>query len=125
MQRAITAIKPFIRGRRKAIHPWTARSFYAHYAQRLSCAAAIEDAKIINRGARVLRQRATRAKGAGSLRVVGTGRGGMVNLTLTPPGTRPFIGVRVPLPLYYAGNVGRTKSGVGPLKDPSIHTSMK
>ena len=43
---------------------WTARSFYAHYAQRLSCAAAIEDAKIINRGARVLRQRATRAKGA-------------------------------------------------------------
>ena len=44
--------------------PWTARSFYSHYAQRLSCAAAIEDAKIINRGARVLRQRATRAKGA-------------------------------------------------------------
>ena len=32
--------------------------------QRLSCAAAIEDAKIINRGARVLRQRATRTKGA-------------------------------------------------------------
>ena len=43
---------------------WTARSFYTHYAQRLSCAAVAEDAKIINRGARSLRQRATRMQGA-------------------------------------------------------------
>ena len=42
---------------------WTARSFYMHYAQRLSCAAVMEDAKIINRGARFLRQRAARMQG--------------------------------------------------------------
>ena len=42
---------------------WTARSFYMHYAQRLSCAAVMEDAKIINRGARFLWQRAARMQG--------------------------------------------------------------
>ena len=42
---------------------WTARSFYIHFAQRLSCAAVMEDAKIINRGARFLRQRAARMQG--------------------------------------------------------------
>ena len=36
---------------------------HTHYAQRLSCAAVAEDAKIINRGARSLRQRATRVQG--------------------------------------------------------------
>ena len=43
-------------------------------------------------------------EGAGMRRVVGKGEEGTGNLTLTPPGTRPFIGVRVTLPLVYAGN---------------------
>ena len=60
-------------------------------------------------------------EGGGAGRMVGKREGGTGNLTLTPPGTRPFIGVRAPLPLSYAGYVGRTKSGVGSLKDPSIH----
>ena len=36
---------------------------YTHYSQRLSCAAVAEEAKIINRGARSLRQRATKMQG--------------------------------------------------------------
>ena len=62
-------------------------------------------------------------KGAGTGRWWGGEGGGTGNLTLTPPRTRPFIGVKRPLPLYYAGHVGWHEIRCW-LPEGSIHPSI-